>query len=228
MKQQQKKEIVDSRSDLEKCLEEFFKSESIVDYRCEKCGKIGNIQRQYKFMPKMPSTIVLDIKRYRQQQTRFGRAKLGKINARITFPENLNFSQWVVNQQDENITPPPSPLASEYAAKNMPTQNLKDDKIDYSKLAKLKLKSKTKTLRKKYSSPPPNPPLFNEEFEYVLKSVVVHSGGLNGGHYTCYSRRGKTKENSQWHYFTDSRFKVVTKSEVFSRPCYVLFYEKKN
>jgi len=62
---------------------------------------------------------------------------------------------------------------------------------------------------------------------YSLKAVIVHSGGIDSGHYITY-RKGPfgAKSEKKWFYTSDSLVKQVSFDEV-SRSCaYMLFYEK--
>lgn len=43
------------------------------------------------------------------------------------------------------------------------------------------------------------------KWEYEIYGVVVHQGGVGGGHYICY-----TKRNDDWYYFSDSHFKKTS------------------
>jgi len=63
---------------------------------------------------------------------------------------------------------------------------------------------------------------------YSLYGVVNHSGGLNSGHYTAYTRlKQKDGERGNWYYISDSSFHQVTISEVLKSSAYILFYERK-
>jgi len=62
---------------------------------------------------------------------------------------------------------------------------------------------------------------------YSLRAVIVHSGGVDSGHYITY-RKGPfgSKSEKKWFYTSDSLVKQVSFQEV-SRSCaYMLFYEK--
>mmetsp|Transcript_12390 Transcript_12390/g.13564 ORF Transcript_12390/g.13564 Transcript_12390/m.13564 type:complete len:674 (+) Transcript_12390:107-2128(+) len=60
------------------------------------------------------------------------------------------------------------------------------------------------------------------DYRYSLYAIVVHSGGMGGGHYIAYAKHGK-----QWYYFSDSHFSAVSKDRVASAQAYMLFYERK-
>jgi hypothetical protein len=87
---------------------------------------------------------------------------------------------------------------------------------------------------------------------YQLVSVVVHSGGASGGHYTCYRRllheetltsirdyeqflktvlikndkRKTPRLSNKWVYISDEEVKVVDEKEVLKAQAYILFYER--
>lgn len=59
--------------------------------------------------------------------------------------------------------------------------------------------------------------------EYDLMSMVIHSGGLSGGHYTAMCKKKK-----QWVYFNDSRWREMKASTALSKDAYILFYRRKD
>jgi len=76
---------------------------------------------------------------------------------------------------------------------------------------------------------------FSEKYEnpyedtpkrYSLYGVCNHSGGLNGGHYTAFTRI-KLKEGSRgdWYYISDQNYHQVRVEEVLKSSAYLLFYE---
>ena len=54
-----------------------------------------------------------------------------------------------------------------------------------------------------------------------LKSMVVHDGGIGGGHNMAYVRDGNA-----WYWFSDEHFAVVSQGEVDRAEPYLLFYER--
>lgn len=59
--------------------------------------------------------------------------------------------------------------------------------------------------------------------EYTLFGVIVHIGGLSGGHYYTYVKR---LDDEQWDLCDDSYVKRVDLKDVISCNAYVLFYHK--
>jgi len=69
------------------------------------------------------------------------------------------------------------------------------------------------------------------EYVYQLYSVLIHSGGVGGGHYSAYI---KSFEDDQWYHFNDSRVSEIAISEIetmhgdgkSSRNAYLVIYKK--
>lgn len=67
----------------------------------------------------------------------------------------------------------------------------------------------------------------NDKFEsegsnYALTGIVIHTGGLSGGHYTAIWNK-----DSSWIHFNDSRTKKLKKKRALDKDAYILFYKKK-
>jgi ubiquitin carboxyl-terminal hydrolase 8 len=63
-----------------------------------------------------------------------------------------------------------------------------------------------------------------ERYKYELYGVCNHSGGVMGGHYTCYIKNA----NEKWYHFNDTSVSEVgIKESIISPKAYVLFYRKK-
>jgi hypothetical protein len=63
------------------------------------------------------------------------------------------------------------------------------------------------------AAPPPS--------AYRLQGVVEHSGGLHGGHYVAFVRRG-----TEWHYASDRTVRPATLAQALSAEAYLLFYTR--
>lgn len=59
--------------------------------------------------------------------------------------------------------------------------------------------------------------------KYTLFGVIVHIGGLSGGHFYSYVKRLK---NDKWDLCNDSYVKRVDLATVLCRDPYILFYHK--
>lgn len=60
---------------------------------------------------------------------------------------------------------------------------------------------------------------------YTLFAIVVHSGGMGGGHYVAYSKHN-IKGQDRWFYASDSHVREVTESEALKAQAYMLFYRR--
>jgi ubiquitin C-terminal hydrolase len=62
-----------------------------------------------------------------------------------------------------------------------------------------------------------------EKYVYELYGVCNHSGGVLGGHYTCYVKNA----NGKWYHFNDTSVSEVGIIEsIISPKAYTLFYRK--
>jgi len=62
----------------------------------------------------------------------------------------------------------------------------------------------------------------NQNYQYRLKGVSIHSGGLHGGHYYAMCR----SKNGKWYNCNDSSVSEVSLETVLSETPYCLFYER--
>ena len=66
-------------------------------------------------------------------------------------------------------------------------------------------------------------PAVHDEPPYVLRSLVVHSGVVGGGHYTAYVRA----EDNSWYFCNDQQPpRLAQEVEVLRAQAYLLFYER--
>jgi len=65
------------------------------------------------------------------------------------------------------------------------------------------------------------------KMQYSLQAVIVHTGGIDSGHYITY-RKGPigSKAAGKWFYTSDGTVKQVSYDEVSRSAAYMLFYEK--
>lgn len=62
---------------------------------------------------------------------------------------------------------------------------------------------------------------------YELSSMVVHDGGMGGGHYMAYARRRRgTSLTNEWMWFSDQHFGPVDDNEVMNAEPFLLFYQR--
>ena len=66
--------------------------------------------------------------------------------------------------------------------------------------------------------------LYKKGFKYELFGVCNHSGGVLGGHYTCYVKNA----NGKWYHYNDTSVAEIGIIEsIISPKAYCLFYRKK-
>ena len=65
-----------------------------------------------------------------------------------------------------------------------------------------------------YPPPPPSASSPALPATYRLNGLVVHSGGMGGGHYTAYVRRVPPDGAEAWFYFSDASWHQVQATEV--------------
>jgi len=58
---------------------------------------------------------------------------------------------------------------------------------------------------------------------FELRSVIVHHGGNNGGHFTAFRCVGA----NTWYYISDDQVVAVTVAQVLASHAYMLFYERR-
>lgn len=64
-----------------------------------------------------------------------------------------------------------------------------------------------------------------DSYIYDLYGICNHSGGLLGGHYTCYIKNA----NNKWYHFNDTSVSEVSLIDsIISQKAYCLFYRKKS
>jgi len=55
----------------------------------------------------------------------------------------------------------------------------------------------------------------SEDWNYTLQSVLIHSGSVNGGHYTCISNVSQNPDKKRWILFDDEHAKEIPEAAVF-------------
>lgn len=63
-----------------------------------------------------------------------------------------------------------------------------------------------------------------EQYKYELYGVCNHSGGVMGGHYTCFIKNA----NGKWYHCNDTIIAEANIDSIVSPKAYVLFYRKKS
>ena len=62
---------------------------------------------------------------------------------------------------------------------------------------------------------------YESNMNYELRSIVVHSGGLHGGHYVAVA-----KKNDKWKEFNDPSMRRIKKNQALNKQAYILIYKK--
>jgi ubiquitin carboxyl-terminal hydrolase 7 len=77
-----------------------------------------------------------------------------------------------------------------------------------------------------------------QQWDYTLQSILVHSGSVNTGHYTCISNVSQDLHDKKWVLFDDNKARYISESEVFEpnfgndlydgKSAYMLIYIQKS
>ncbi len=89
-------------------------------------------------------------------------------------------------------------------------------------------------LRDKIAPPPKRPPRVGrggaaKAASYMLASIVVHHGGPNSGHFTCYRRTTPLTvpvERAKWVHISDDKVVPTNVQTVLAAQAYMLLYER--
>jgi len=66
-----------------------------------------------------------------------------------------------------------------------------------------------------------------EQFIYSLYAIVVHSGGMGGGHYIAYIKHNINGKD-RWFYASDSHVRETDEADALRAQAYMLFYRRTN
>ena len=90
---------IKNTTNVDKCLENFIKEETIEDYHCEKCDKkITNIKNV--LIDKIPNFLIIHLQRITFSYETFN---MEKINNYIKFDKTLNIKKFTVNKDNDEI-----------------------------------------------------------------------------------------------------------------------------
>jgi len=67
----------------------------------------------------------------------------------------------------------------------------------------------------------------NGELIYDLYAIMIHSGGMGGGHYVALAKHYGKEAQDCWVYVSDGSVRRVEPREVLAAQAYMLFYEKR-
>jgi len=149
---------------LEDGLEKYLAPEVLSDgnqWNCEQCGTKVDAFKGLQFQ-RLPYFLSLQLNRFDYDYTTWRRIKL---NNKVTFPQNLDMTQFFSND-DENES-------------NRPSSSNPDQK----------------------------------RHQYELFSVMIHSGGAEGGHYFAFV---KSFQSGKWYKFNDASVAEISDEDISS------------
>ena len=188
-----------SFNSLRDMLHTYFSPETLSDVECEACSeKLGittacDFKKQVK-IAKAPKCLCIQINR-----TEFENGSMTKNNQHVSFPIGsmdmtlFAYQALVFDNERELIEQEPAISRPVDGYEVVRTYDIKD------------------------KSPP-----MTEGLNYTLKSVIVHHGTANSGHYVTYRRLNATT----WLYASDDIVRLVTRDELERQQIYLLFYER--
>jgi len=200
-------------TDVVSCLRHFTRAEQLgpqCKINCSKC-RVNRESKKQLSINLLPIVVCLHFKRFEQSHMGNGR----KISSFVAFPEELSMNEFMaekVSQKHVKELYNFEDLSSDDQSSNLgddsnqsePTNPEVDSLYGESKEKRLKVDSES-----------------DLRFVYSLYAVVMHSGNLQGGHYTAF-----VKKSGEWFSCNDHTIKKIAKSEVLNSQAYLLFYHK--
>jgi ubiquitin carboxyl-terminal hydrolase 22/27/51 len=190
-----------TRVTLEACLRRFARPERLCGageggagggaFECARCGDRAAAKTKQMSLSRAPPTLVMHLKRFRRG---------AKIDRHVAFPFALDVA----------------PYASSAAERaRLAFGDRSRRRVDGRESAKEeRLNDSPVDDEKSGASDPPNP-----RSAYALFAVVVHSGGMESGHYICY-----VKCQDAWFRCDDHRVSRADPVVVAAAQAYLLFY----
>jgi ubiquitin carboxyl-terminal hydrolase 22/27/51 len=190
-----------TRVTLEACLRRFARPERLCGageggagggaFECARCGDRAAAKTKQMSLSRAPPTLVMHLKRFRRG---------AKIDRHVAFPFALDVA----------------PYASSAAERTrLAFGDRSRRRVDGRESAKEeRLNDSPVDDEKSGASDPPNP-----RSAYALFAVVVHSGGMESGHYICY-----VKCQDAWFRCDDHRVSRADPVVVAAAQAYLLFY----
>jgi len=188
-----------SFNSLRDMLHTYFSPETLSDVECEACSEklaittACDFKKQVK-IAKAPKCLCIQINR-----TEYENGSMTKNNQHVSFPIGsmdltlFAYQALLFDNENEVIEQEPAVSRPVDGYEVVRTYNIKDK----------------------------SPPMM-EGLNYTLKSVIVHHGTANSGHYVTYRRLS----NSTWLYASDDVVRLVTRDELERQQIYLLFYER--
>ncbi|CAM9992041.1 unnamed protein product, partial [Ectocarpus sp. 8 AP-2014] len=207
---------------LEDCLDAFFSPERLRganQYHCDGCGCEKEAGERSNLLH-APEILMLHVKRFRR-----GYLWSHKVHNRVVFPlHDLDVSRWLsdhavessVNQQRASGTSG----GDAHRKSSVRRGSASPDGGGYygGGSATAAAAAAAESVAAAFSPSSPAPVL------YDLVGLVEHTGGLEHGHYTSYTR---DDGSATWHHFNDTITTKVSQETVSSASPYILVYRRK-
>lgn len=195
----------ETRVTLEACLRRFARPERLCvageggagggAFECARCGDRAAAKTKQMSLSRAPPTLVMHLKRFRRG---------AKIDRHVAFPFALDVAPYA-SSAAERARLKFGDRSRRVREDSVKEGSLNDDSpVDDEKNGSA-------------ASDPPNPP--NPRSAYALFAVVVHSGGMESGHYVCY-----VKCQDAWFRCDDHRVSRADPVVVAAAQAYLLFY----
>lgn len=180
-------------------LHTYFSPEILSDVECEACSErlglttVCDFKKQVK-IAKAPKCLCIQINR-----TVYENGSMTKNNQHVSFPVGsmdltlFAYQALLFSNENEVIEQEPAVSRPVDGYEVVRTYDVKDK----------------------------SPPMM-EGLNYTLKSVIVHHGTANSGHYVTYRRLNA----NIWLYASDDVVRLATRDELERQQIYLLFYER--
>lgn len=190
-----------SFNSLRDMLHTYFSPETLSDVECENCTERLGVATMCEFkkqvrIAKAPKCLCIQINR-----TEYENGSMTKNNQHVSFPigsmDMTLFAYQALLFDNENE------LIEQEPAVSRPVDGYE--------------------VVRTYDFRDKNPPMM-EGLNYTLKSVIVHHGTANAGHYVTY----RQLESGLWLYASDDVVRLATREELERQQIYLLFYERQS
>ena len=197
-----RRQSVTNFTSLRDMLHSYFSPESVSDVECENCSLTYGItttcefRRQVK-IAKAPKCLCIQISR-----TEFDNGSMTKNNEHVSFPVGsldltlFAYQALLFSNENDLVEQEPGPAVSRA--------------VDGFEVVR------------SYDTKEKDPPMI-EGLNYTLKSVIVHHGTANAGHYVTYRKIN----DAQWLYASDDVVRLATRDELERQQIYLLYYERR-
>ena len=190
-----------SFNNLRDMLHTYFSAETVSGVECETCSEqfgmttTCDFRKQVK-IAKAPKCLCIQINR-----TEFDNGSMTKNNEHVSFPiDSLDLTLFayqalLFSSEDETVEQEP--------AVSRPVDGFE--------------------VVRSYDAKTKDPPMI-EGLNYTLKSVIVHHGTANAGHYVTYRKIN----TAHWLYASDDVVRLASLEEVQRQQIYLLYYERQS